>query len=95
MSEQLKFNLTTTDGSQYEVKAIFADLIKYDVLRARNNFPGREGNEFLFMGLLSFCALVRTGKLPAGTNVEEFLNTIEAIEPQVEDEAEFRTESGN
>lgn len=95
MSEALKFTITTTNGNSYEVKAVFADLIKYDVLRNRLNFPPREGNEFVFMGLVSFCALLRTGQIPAESKPEEFLNTIEGIDPVVEDEAEFRAESSN
>lgn len=89
MAEAMKFHITTTDDKSYDVKAVFADLIKYDVLRNRLNFPPREGNEFLFMGLVSFCALLRTGQIPAESKPEEFLNTIEGIEPQSEDEADF------
>lgn len=94
MSESLNFHVTTTDGKEFEVTAVFADLIKYDVLRNRLGFPGREGNEFLFMGLITYCALLRTGQIE-NTKPEAFLEIIAAIEPVVEDEAEFPAESAN
>jgi hypothetical protein len=95
MSESLNFNVATTDGKEFTVTAVFADLIKYDVLRNRLGFPGREGNEFLFMGLITFCALLRTGQIPTESKPEQFLETIASIEPVVEDEAEFPAKSDN
>lgn len=93
MSTALHLNVETIDGAEYEVTAVFADLIKYDVLRARLNFPPRDQSEFLFMGLVAFCALLRTGKIPNESKPEDFLNTIAGIEPTEEDEAEFPAES--
>lgn len=95
MSEAMKFHVVTTDDKEYDVTAVFADLIKYDVLRNRLNFPPREGNEFLFMGLITFCALLRTGQIPKESKPDEFLETIAAIDPAVEDEAEFPAKSDN
>lgn len=95
MSEAMKFRVQTTDDKEYNVTAVFADLIKYDILRSRLGWPGREGNEFLFMGVVSFCALLRTGQLPTETKPDDFLNTIASIEPQVEEGAEFPAVSDN
>ncbi len=95
MAEVMNFKVSTTDEKNYEVKAVFADLIRYDVLRNRLNFPPREGNEFLFMGLIAFCALLRTGQIPNESKPEDFLNTIAMLEPIEEDEAEFPASAGN
>lgn len=95
MSEAMKFKVETTEGKEYNVTAVFADLIRYDILRSRLGWPGREGNEFLFMGAVSFCALLRTGQIPNETKPDEFLNTIAGIEPQVEEGAEFPADSDN
>lgn len=96
MAALMKFTVTTTDDKTYEAKAVMADLIRYDVLRNRLNFPPREGNEFVFMGLVTFCALLRTGQIPAESKPEEFLNTIANLEPaDEEDEAEFPATAGN
>lgn len=97
MSNLMQFALETTSGDKHDVTAVFADLIKYDILRARLNYPPRDQSEFLFMGLVAFCALHRIGAVKNETKPEEFLNTIASIE-LVEDEAEeapFRTDGDN
>lgn len=98
MSDAMKLTVTLVDGNVYEVNAIFADLIKYDVLRSRNNFPKREDSDFLFMGLVAFCALTRVGSIANNIKLDDFLNTIQAISPvesDTEDEAEFPSNSGD
>lgn len=75
---ELKIELNT--GEAYEVKATFSDLVKYDILRARNNFPKREESDFLFMGVVAFAALTRTGQLK-NVKLLDFLDSLEAIEP--------------
>lgn len=95
MAEAISFRVKTTDGKDFEVKTVFADLIKYDVLRNRFNYPPREGNEFLFMGLLALCALTRTKQLDPNLAPDAFLETVESIEPIVEDEAEFPANGSN
>ncbi|PCC29797.1 hypothetical protein CIK76_05235 [Glutamicibacter sp. BW80] len=94
MAERLNFNITF-DGKEENVTGIYADLVKYDILRARNNFPKREDSDFLFMALVAYAALVRVGKVNSNTKVEDFLNTLEAIEPVEEEgaEADFQPES--
>lgn len=79
-STQMELNITLTDGSEHNVKATFSDLVKYDILRARNNFPKREESDFLFMGVVAFAALTRTGQIRS-EKLTDFLEKIEAIEP--------------
>lgn len=81
MSNLMELKLETLDGETYEVSAVFADLIRYDVIRAKLNFPTREQSEFLFMGLVAFCALVRTGQLKTDEKPADWMNTIASIEP--------------
>jgi len=95
MAEAISFRVETTDGKEYEVKTVFADLIKYDILRNRFGYPAREGNEFLFMGLLALCALSRTKQIDANITPDAFLESVASIEPIVEDEAEFRADADN
>lgn len=93
MSSLMELTVTTTDNHTYEAKAVFADLIRYDILRARLNFPNRSESEFAFMGLVAFAALIRTGQIPNETKPQEFLDKIAGLEPvENEDDAEFRTE---
>lgn len=87
MSSVMKLQVSTTDGNTFEVSAIMADLIKFDVLRARLSLPGREEGEFVFMGIVAYAALTRTGAVDRNAKPMEFLETIESIEP-VEDPAE-------
>ncbi|WP_431229330.1 hypothetical protein [Paenarthrobacter nicotinovorans] len=95
MAEKISFEVKTTDGKSYEVATVFADLIKYDILRNRFGYPAREGNEFVFMGLLAMCALSRTKQIDANLSPDAFLETIESIDPIVEDEAEFPANADN
>ncbi|PMQ21374.1 hypothetical protein [Glutamicibacter arilaitensis] len=85
MAEKLNFTVEYS-GNTENVTAIYADLVKYDILRARHNFPKREESDFLFMALVAFAALIRVGKVAQGTKVEDFLNSLEGITP--EDDAE-------
>lgn len=89
----MELKIVLTDGSDYEVKATFSDLVKYDILRARNNFPKREESDFLFMGVVAFAALTRTGQLK-NVKLLDFLDSLETIEPasdmeEVDAEATF------
>lgn len=80
MSAKMELVVKTTDGKEHEVTATFSDLVKYDVLRARNNFPKREESDFLFMAVVAFAALTRTGQITA--KLPDFLESLEAIEPK-------------
>lgn len=90
----MKFNVTTESKegveTTQEVTVRIADLARYDIVRNRNGFPSQEEGSFLFMVLVSYCSLARTGKLPANTKVEEFIDTVVTIEPveAPEEEAE-------
>lgn len=97
MSALFAFNLTTTDDKSYDVKVVMADLVRYDIQRNKLGFPPKEGNEFSFMALVSYCSLVRTGQISATTKAEDFINTIANLEPVVEEESDatFPAESGN
>lgn len=88
MSSLMELTVATTDDKTYEVKAVFADLIKYDILRSRLNFPNRTESEFAFMGLVAFSALIRTGQIPNETKPQEFLDRIASLEPVESEEAE-------
>lgn len=85
MAQAMKFNLTTEDNegteTSQELTIKIADMARYDIVRNRNNFPNQEEGGFLFMVLVSYCSLARTGKIPANTKVEEFIDTVVAIEP--------------
>lgn len=91
MANAMKLKVELTTGATHDVVAVFADLIRYDIIRARNNFPSREESDFLFMGLVSFAALVRTGVVESGVKVDTFLGTIASIEPQDDEATEGAT----
>lgn len=88
-TQTMKLVVTLSDAEAQEISINYSDLVKYDVLRARKNFPKREESEFLFMGIVTYAAMIRTGKVQ-GIEVDKFLEKIEAIEPvETEDEADF------
>lgn len=89
MKKQIKFKVTTADadGSNEvtrEVSAGFADLARYDILRNRFGFPKQEDAPVLFMGLLAYCNLVRTGQIPATTKPELFVDSVLDVEEMEE-----------
>lgn len=93
MSAVMKFNLTALDANgaeaNYEVSVTMADLARYDIQRAKLGFPKKEEAEFLFMVLVSYCSLVRSGQIPVTTKPEAFIDTVVNIEPEdAEEEAE-------
>lgn len=97
MSEQMKLKIETTEGNTYEVTAVVADLAKFDVLRYRLGFPPRDQGEFVFMCLVAYSALVRTGQISNNTKPEDFINLLASVVPGEAEEADadFPVESDN
>ena len=92
MAAQMKFVITTQADnveSIHPVSITIADLARYDILRNRFGFPSQEQGQFLFMVLISYCSLVRTGVVKNTVKPEDFIDSVVNIEPEeTEDEAE-------
>lgn len=91
MAAAMKFTLTTeSNGAEAEhaVSIKIADLARYDILRNRYGFPAQEEGQFLFMVLISYCSLVRTGVVASIVKPEEFIDSVVSIEPEAEEEAD-------
>lgn len=91
MAAAMKFTLTTESSGaecEHEVSIKIADLARYDILRNRYGFPAQEEGQFLFMVLISYCSLVRTGVIAATVKPEEFIDSVVSIEPEAEEEAD-------
>lgn len=91
MAAAMKFTLTTeSNGAEAEhaVSIKIADLARYDILRNRYGFPSQEEGQFLFMVLISYCSLVRTGVVASTVKPEEFIDSVVSIEPEAEEEAD-------
>ncbi|UVJ37985.1 hypothetical protein [Arthrobacter sp. CJ23] len=87
----MSFTLTTeTNGNtvDHKVDIKMADLARYDIVRNRHGFPAQENGQFLFMVLVSYCSLVRTGAIADTVKPEDFIDTVLNIEPEAEEEAE-------
>jgi hypothetical protein len=89
----MKFNITLDNNgteTQQEVNVKIADLARYDIIRNKYGFPKQDEGQFLFMVLVSYCSLIRTGGIPITTKPEDFIDTVSEIEPveEAEDEAE-------
>jgi hypothetical protein len=89
----MKFNITLDNNgaeTKQEVSVKIADLARYDIIRNKYGFPAQDEGQFLFMVLVSYCSLIRTGAIPVNTKPEEFIDTVSEIEPieEAEDEAE-------
>lgn len=97
MQKKISFKVTTEEnGTETErtIHAGFADLARYDIIRNRLGFPGQEEAPILFMGLLAFCNLVRTGQIPANTKVETFLDSIASVEELESEVSDADSKSG-
>jgi hypothetical protein len=89
----MKFNITLDNSgteTTHEVNVKIADLARYDILRNRHGFPAQEEGQFLFMVLVSYCSLIRTGTIPVTTKPEDFIDSVSEIIPveTPEEEAE-------
>lgn len=91
MAAAMKFKLTTESNeieTEHEVSIKIADLARYDILRNRHGFPAQEDGQFLFMVLISYCSLIRTGVIATTVKPEEFIDSVVSIEPEAEEEAD-------
>lgn len=93
-SQKILINITLTDGTketEYNgVRWIMSDMGRWDIVRSRKQWPSQDEAPTLWMQVVTYYALVRTGQIPTETVLDSFLDTIVSIEP-VEDEeaAEF------
>lgn len=90
MTTRMNLNVTLADAAGAEsttvISATMADLARYDIYRAKNAWPGRTEAEFLFLCIVAYSTLVRTGKVNANlVSPEKFLDTVVGIE-MVDDE---------
>jgi hypothetical protein len=90
MAQMPKLNITFLKKNEEvtrEVQIIFADMVRWDVIRKRNDFPSQTEAQSIWMAVLAFAALVRGKELDSSTSVEDFLNDIVMVEPVDEPEA--------
>lgn len=84
--------------STHEVTPTFADMARWDFVRAENKWPSQQDAVSLFAGTLIWSALVRQGVVPktlkASTFILENVVSVEPIEAEPE-AAEFPVESTN
>lgn len=76
------------DGREMDCKPSIGDMARYDVIRPRKQWPRRDEAEVLFMSALCWIALRRTGQIESGETVEQFIDHVEAIDVDAEDDAD-------
>lgn len=91
MSDSTKIKATINlNGveSTHEVSPTFQDMARWDIVRAKNNWPSSQDAVTLFAGTLIYSALVRQGVVPNSLAVDKFImENVVSVEP-IEDESE-------
>lgn len=90
MAAKLILNLTLAQGTEeveYSVRIIMADMARWDILRAKNFWPKQEDAPTLWMQVVSYFALVRSGQIPTDADPLAFLETVISIEDGSTEEA--------
>lgn len=87
----LKVTLSNAEGAENELSlsATVADLARYDIIRAKLGWPGRAEADFLFMVVVAYACLVRTGQISANVvSPEKFIDTVVSVELDDDEPAE-------
>lgn len=71
--------VTLTDGTEYEVQTINADMVMFDLERAKRHWPALTDAPILWITYLAFAALRRDGTIPASVLFDSWVTTTEQI----------------
>lgn len=74
---------TTGDNTEYVVQTDNRDMVRWDIMRNRKGWPDAESAAFLFLSVLAWSALERTGE--TALKVDEFLAVAADVAPADED----------
>lgn len=90
-SPKLSMNVTVTNGTKEtvheDVTVIMADMARWDITRPREQWAKSEDAPVLYSMVLAYFSLIRTGKIPADTNVHKFLETVVSVTMNEDEEA--------
>lgn len=67
--------VTVTDGTQYAVQTTNADMVMYDLERAKRRWPSLTDAPFLWLSYLAFSALRRDGTISASEHFDSWVQT--------------------
>lgn len=94
---KLLVNITLINGdkeTEYrDLRLIMSDMGRWDILRSRKQWPKQEEAPALWMQVVSYFALIRTGEIPTETDIDTFLSTVISVDSDDDVEAaEFPAE---
>lgn len=73
----------------HTIRPNIGDMAKYDVIRARKGWPKRDDAEVLFLVGITYLGLRRVGKLPDGSTIDGFIDSIDTFDVEgLDDDAE-------
>ena len=82
-----RLRIVLGDDSELVVQATNADLVKYDMTRARQKWPAAQDAPFLWLTFVAWHALRRTGGIPQTTTYEAFSESTQEITNLSDDES--------
>jgi hypothetical protein len=81
-------HIVMADGSETDVQTLNADLIRYDLTRAKHNWPEGTKAPFLWLTFIGWAALRREHVLPDDVTWERFSSELCVSCTSADDEAE-------
>lgn len=75
--------VTLDDGNEYDIQTDNRDMVRFDLLKGRKQWPSMQDAPLLWITVLAWSCLHREGKLPG--DVEKALDQIVAVEALDED----------
>ena len=75
------------DGTDREVQCTNADMVRFDLTRAKQRWPGAQDAPFLWLTFVAWAALRRTGEIEQTLGYEAFADSTLAIENLTDDES--------
>lgn len=74
------------DGTEHVAKPSIGDMAKYDILRVRKGWPKRDDAEVLFITVLAWIALRRTGSYKG--QVDDFIDQLVSLDTDDDEDAD-------
>lgn len=77
--------VTLDDGIEYDIQTDNRDMVRFDLLKGRKQWPSMQEAPMLWVTVLAWSCLAREGKIPQDVGVEKGIDRIIAVEALDED----------
>lgn len=82
-----RLRVVLADGTDREVQCTNADMVRFDLTRSKQKWPGPQDAPFLWLTFIAWAALRRTGAIEQTVGYEAFADSTLEIENLTDDES--------